>query len=155
MEPVGLQQRKAMEKAGRSVPLSRFPFMLQTSRLAGDGLPCLSHTRKSKQSMRDTMAVQSLRRLTSAATVSAATFGSPKRRNRLLERRSHPTRSDRIRPNLAVRNPLDIANARFPSAAWEKPQPSLRHPPVKVSQSQSKWVKVGQSDSDYYFFATA
>ena len=37
MEPVELQRRKAIEKVGRSVPLSRFPFMLQTSRLALPG----------------------------------------------------------------------------------------------------------------------
>ena len=37
MEPVGQQRRMAREKAGRSVPLSRFPSMLQTSRLALPG----------------------------------------------------------------------------------------------------------------------
>ena len=36
MEPVELQQRMAIEKVGRSVPLSRSPSMEQTSRLARD-----------------------------------------------------------------------------------------------------------------------
>ncbi len=47
-----------------------------------------------------------------------------------------------------LKNPCFI---RVPSVA---PRVSLRPPrsnPVKVSQSGSKWVKVGQSDFDYYF----
>ena len=71
MEPVGWQRRMAMERVGRSVPLSRFPFMVQTSRLAKDGAPYPAHRGRSKYLVSGTMADQSLRRLTSEATASA------------------------------------------------------------------------------------
>ena len=112
MEPVGQQRRMAKEKVGRSVPLSRFSSMLQTSRLARDGSPDPAHPRRSKHPVDGIVVVQSIRLLTTSYVAS-----------------------------VAVRSEAQSVEASSWSLAANRFSP-VQSNPVKASQGGSKSVKV-------------